>query len=219
MEDFRSLNEECLLVFIGCGRESSSKDDQEEAERAFLELLDRHEAMLRRIVRYVLLDYQTWGFEPDEIYNRIVEKIWKKAEKFRPKNTENDEEIKKQFYGWARSMTKNEIADDLRGFKLDMDPRELEEISESSFVKLGDSHSARVRAVEAALEKLPQGDQEVLRALALSTPMDGGQLRTPSDEIKLLAARLGVTQASLRQKRKRALAKLKKALEADPVFQ
>jgi len=219
MENYQSKTEEELLLIIGCYRDSDSVEENAEAEVAFVELLTRHENTIWSIVDRGMRRYSTWNFDRGDLYFRVAEKIWRRAESFSPRRGSSLEAVMKQFLGWAGSILENEMKDDLREIRIDLDPRELEEISELLFQRGGSSHSAKIDAVHEALTQLSQDDQDILRAMALAVPLDGRQMRTSNEDLKNLTARFGITPASLRQKRKRALAKLKRQLESLPVFQ
>lgn len=213
-EDENPPTEAELMLTIACyaGSEASSTEEQKEADAAFTCLYERHESALRQIVGARLRKYHTFNFDPDDIFMQVCEKIWGNAEKFDPKG-DDPEGIKKQFLGWSKTICWNLVSDSVRGIHFDLGYGLLEKIehllpsSKSSPL----SEDAKVLAV--ALKKLPDSDQDVLRAMADSLRFDGKARRANSGDLEALAACLGVAVPSLRVKRQRAIKNLKTELE------
>lgn len=203
-----------LMLTIACyaGSESSSAGEKKEADAAFTRLYERHQQALRQIVGARLREYYTFNFDPDEIFWKLCEKIWDNAESFDPKE-DSPEGIKKQFLGWSKTICSNLICDSVRGIHFDLGYGLLEQLENLLPSRKSTPLSEDAKMLAEALRKLPESDQDVLRAMADSVRFDGKDRRATSEDLESLAASLGVAVPSLRVKRQRAIKKLKTELE------
>lgn len=202
------------MLAIACYGESEDQGERRTAEAAFVTLLNRHGDSLNAYVGSSINKYSTFRIDHEEMYSKLAEKIWRNAEQFDPES-EDQTVIKSKFLAWASQIRNNLFNDEISAIRVDLDYKDFEEIRnllpEIQPHSVGLSPAAKM-LVE-AIQTLSARDQDILRSLAMNTPLDGTQLKTRSEDLKLLAEHLGVAVPSLTTMRKRAIDRLKKSIE------
>jgi RNA polymerase sigma factor (sigma-70 family) len=204
-----------LLLAVACYSASDLPPERSEAEQAFMRLLERHQQTLNSYVGNGIKRYRTFRFEQLDLYNKLCLKIWLGAATFDPKS-EDPKVIQDRFLGWANRILKNLINDEVRAVQSDLVYHDFDSLlalmpslKEGREITLED-----VTLACRALESLPERDQDILRALAEGTPLDGTQYRPDPESVQALAKRWDVTVPSLRTLRQRAIERFKQALES-----
>lgn len=214
METGEIQTEEELLLAAACYGSSEDAKQRREGGDAFVDLMERHQDAVNRYVGASVKKYPTFRFIHEEMYLRVWEKIWKSAGSFDPK-TSDPMLVKGRFLSWASKIRENVFNDAVSAIRVSLDFKDFqalhdllpEEEEDLSF------RSPRVELLKRALSTLGDRDQDILRSLAENTPLDGTPLRTSSDDLRALADQLGVTVPSLTTMRKRAIERLKDAME------
>ena len=214
MESEESQTELDLLLAITCYGESEDQGEQRTAEAAFVTLMNRHDDSLNSYIGASVKEYSTFRFDHEEMYSRLGEKIWRNAEQFDP-DSEDPSVISPKFLAWASRIRNNLFNDAVSAVRIDLDFKDFDEIRD--LLPKANPHSIELspaaETLAEAIQTLSERDQDILRSLAVSAPLDGKQLKTKSEDLKFLAKHLGVTVPSLTTMRKRAIDRLKKAIE------
>ena len=215
METEVESTEEDLLLTIACYGGSESRQERQEGEAAFNSLIERHQKSLNEYVGASVRKYRTFNFDHEEMYFRIVEKIWRNAEHFKP-GSNDSEVIRRKFLAWASSIRENLFNDAVAAIKINFDNRDFDEIIAilPEDLQRAEPLSEQAAILAKALATLSDRDQDILRSLAENVRFDGKELRSNPDDLKALADRLDVTVPSLTTMRKRSIERLKAAVES-----
>lgn len=203
-----------LLLTVACYGESEDRKERQMGEEAFVKLMNRHGEVLNRYVGALVQKYSTFRFDHEEMYSKLGEKIWRNAAKFEPKS-EDPSFIRGKFLKWASMIRSNLFNDEIKAIHVNLDYKDFEELLKilPEAESLGGQLCPAAQILSQALSEMPQREQDILRALAASNPLDGTPLRTSSEDLKELAEHLGVTIPSLTTMRKRAIERLKLAIQ------
>lgn len=206
-----------LMVEIGVYQDSAIPSEVRIAELALQELLTQHGRLLWALIHDRLgpVDQDSLGslnYDRDEIFNQLAHRIWKYSTSFEPKGSDPDE-LRKQFTGWAATMLRNLVIDIHRAIEMERDQIDYLEGIWEGFLSEETEESERVRIVREVLAEMSPEDAEVLRWSAPLIPLDGTSMQPDPLERDAICQQLGVTPEGLRQRRSRALKKLKAALE------
>lgn len=206
--------EEGLLFSIALASEPNAEPSVlSEGYVALETLMAKHEKFVYTATCKILSDKKNWGFDENDIYSRVLQKIWRSAESFNVQEGRTEEE---SFKTWVYQIAKNLVLDSIKAIKIDMDDREFEEIAQFMPREEQSEDSEIITEIRNVLESLPENYQEVLRALSIQAPLDDEEMRTNSEQLDELVQMLGITKANLRQRRRRAIKAFKMALEANP---
>lgn len=205
-----------LMEEIAVYQDSEIAPERKIAELALQELLVTYGRLLWALVHDRVGDSEEedWGtlnLDRDELYSQLLLRIWKYSASFDPKG-DDPEGHRKQFVSWAGTILGNIVNDIIAAVMMDRDQLNyLEEIWTNAFAG-EDEASERIRQVKEVLEEMPPEDAEVLRWSAPLIPLDGSPMQPDPAEREAICQQLGVTPEGLRQRRSRALKKLKTAL-------
>ena len=214
METGEIQTEEELLLAVACYGSSEDAKQRRQGEEAFVALMERHQAAVNRYVGASVKKYSTFRFNHEEMYFRVWEKIWKSAGSFEPK-TDDPQLVQGRFLSWASKIREIVFNDAVSAIRVSLDFQDFQALQDLLPEEAEDlsARSPRVALLKRALSTLSDRDQDILRSLAESTPLDGTPLRTSSEDLRALADQLGVTVPSLTTMRKRAIERLKEAME------
>jgi len=209
--------EEELLFTIALASENCAVSSViSDGDIALRKLMKKHDKFLYNAVDQILSNKRSWGFNRDDIYIRVWQKIWKSADSFQIQGARTEEA---SFKTWAYQIAKNLVSDAIRAIRIDIDDRELEEIAKYIPVGAQSEDSKKVMAVSRVLAKLPDNYQEVLRAFSQHKPLDKNKMRTSSVDLDDLVKILKISKANLRQRRRRAIKAFKEALAEEPILE
>lgn len=201
------MGEDDLLATIDLYKDDHSSSSKKALQEAFSEILTRHERYLYSVARHVaqrfpLLDYEV-------IYSEFTIQLFKLAGRFKY-DKGSGRPLDKQYKNWAGAIISTITKQMLRGAtqeKLDEDY-----VLNCAASTLDDEESKKIQELRDLMEEhLTERECNVLWAWNMILPLDGGAGRTPPEELEKLAKSLGTTKVNLRQIRKRALDKLRKA--------
>lgn len=204
-----------MLTEIALLKDSQNQEERRRAETLFVELLRYYEPILRSMANKLLpFNGATRHFDTDDLYARLAEKIWLNAAKFNPEGS-GTHDVHRQFLAWTFRILRNTVNTLLASLQLEGLP--IEYIDESEYNELTANvpdPSKRAKILAEILEEMDPDDAEVIRWSVMFQPLDGSQMRTDPQEREELCRKLGVTPASLRKRRQRALKDLRDELEA-----
>lgn len=203
-----------LMEKIAILKDSSNPVERADAEAAFMELLKNFQKLLWSLVHDSVRSTSSRGtlhFEPEELYNQLIHKIWDNAHSFDPAGSDPASQ-RKQFTAWAAVILKNLMCDTFSVLEIEATNLTYLENIWGILCEEEPTPSKRALMVSEILEEMDPADAEILRWSAIIQPLDGSQMRPDPEERDALCLKLGVTQESLRQRRRRALKKLEEEL-------
>ncbi len=187
--------------------------NQGTAEAAFVEIIRRYRGYFYRVCDNIVNGRVTgtsW-LSVDDLLSIVLSKIWEHAGKFDEPGGLSTNDQEKCFLAWCGKIANHAAIDELSKTR-------QEELKDDLFwgnwqpVALEPSTASDSKYAETfqeAFEQLDQRSKEVLLATAFYMRPNAGRHRIPPEENKALAARLGVTTASLRKIRERAYAQIR----------
>jgi RNA polymerase sigma factor (sigma-70 family) len=187
--------------------------DQGTAEAAFVEIIHRYRGYFYKVCDNIVngrVSGTSW-LSVDDLLSIVLFKIWEHAGQFDEPGGLSTEEQEKCFLAWCGKIANHAAIDE-------MSKSNQEELKDDLFwenwqpVALEPSISSDSKYAETfqeAFEQLDQRSKEVLLATAFYMRPNAGHQRIPPEENKELAARLGVTTASLRKIRERAYTQIR----------
>ena len=205
-----------LIVTIACLKDSKVPSERAKAEQAFKTLLDTHHRLLWHLVHDKMPPASKYGnlhFDPGKIFNELILKIWNHADSFNPQGNSPETGLR-QFLGWVGVISRNLLNDTFTALKLENENVNYLTTCFEEFDELftTGTESESISMVREVLEEMDPDDADLLLWSVMSQPLDGSPMRPDSQERDEICLKLGVTPDSLRQRRKRALARFKEAM-------
>jgi len=211
-------DDDVSLILRMADKNSNPKD----AEAALVIFFSRHHRLLKAFTERN--KYQSLGFDPEDFVLRTFHKAFDKADTFDAPPNLSPERLLKRVQAWLFQIAKNEFFMELRKglnkFEETMDPGHmLSPDQEDLNQQVGDVEGAapvltgKAAAVRTFLDKLPEGDRQLLETSFNFYDNNARKVVIPEDILKGLANALATTPEGIKQKRKRLLQKLKEHLE------
>jgi RNA polymerase sigma factor (sigma-70 family) len=196
----------------------SYKDkDQKTAELALTQVLIRYGGYLKVAFKNSIEGRIGYDFpiDTDELLSRLAQRLWEKADKFSAGDI-SGKALESYFIGWASKIATNIFLKEIKKYASETT---RDEVFWDKYASVKDEEKdiydeqplSRTVAedLQEAFELLNENEKEVMRAsMDYFSPTTNNFLKMKTDELQKLANRLGITTASIRKNRERALTKI-----------
>ena len=201
---------------------AQSDQDTRQANDAFKRLYAKYAGLLFGFAAKA--GWDSYGIDGEELVMRTFEKAWNKAVNFDPKKAYPNSSENAPVKLWLFTILENEFRDALRSVnrKLPMDSFEPETVNgildlrsydaaerTSRREEDGEAVSNYRRLLAQWKDTLLPKDREIMDLSAIYICPHTGRCEIPPDELKALAALIGVTPATIKVKRQRLIERFK----------
>jgi RNA polymerase sigma factor (sigma-70 family) len=210
VSEMQSASVSELMLYV-----DEHRTDRRAAEAAFVEIIRRYRGYFYKVCENIVngrVSRTSW-LSVDDLLNIVLSKIWEHAGQFDEPADLSPKDQERCFLAWCGQIANHAAIDELS-------KSNQEELKDDLFWQSWQpvalepsmpSDSKHVDALQEAFEELDERSKEVLLATAFYMRPNAGHHRIPPEENRELAARLGVTTASLRKIRERAYAKIRQS--------
>ena len=198
--------EDDLLATIDLYKDQNDPDSRKQVNIALTELLQRHQEYLIGVAKHVAKNFPLLDYEV--VYSEFAKRLITCSNKYNFK-TSSTRTIEKQFRSQAGKFIEHIVKEEIRNSS-------SERLDDSLALKATPSHKETISPEAEELRTimndiLSEKEKNVLWAWNLFVPLDGGQGRMSSEDVTNLAKNLQTTPVNIRQIRRRAMAKIRKA--------
>jgi len=204
--DFSEEPDEILLTYIGA-------DEGEDGLAAWGELYRRHFVYLYKVChRAYKKPLGDVGVE-DLVANTFLKVRESAAKTYKELGSSNEAENRRNVLGWLACVAKNLVKDLYRGKKINEQNFDEDYWKEMASIKPQSTPEIDSLVQNLMKERLNETEIEILQTTFHWFDVGAKNQRLPSDVLSELANHLGMTTEGIRQKRKRAIEKIKVPME------
>jgi len=200
---------------------SLQKSEPDSAKAAWKSFHDRHMRYIHGHCWGVLYEHlggrysrkALWGMAADLAADVMI-RVYQKAETFQLRGSRDPDQMRWQVRGWLGTIARNIVCDWLTGRGHESGSQSVEDIPQDTVVDYQDPPNPRLVCVGKILDGLPEKERMVVLAYMDHYDTRKGSGRISNEESKQLAEALGMTTASLRQVKRRALQRIREEIES-----
>lgn len=187
--------------------------DRPDAEAALEVFFNRHHRLFKAFAERN--NYRSLGFDPEDFVLRTFHRAFDKADTFDAPASLPAEVMLKKVQAWLFQIAKNEFLMELRkGLNQSEETRDPELLLPPNREDIEEHPlSGKAAAVRTFLDRLPEGDRQLLETSMNFYDYKAKKVVMPEDILQGLANALATTPEGIKQKRKRLLQRLKEHLE------
>lgn len=210
MQNFTDENDAELLLFM-----SMENDDPAAAREAWAEFYERHAEYLQAVCWRAYADFLNGEAGVGDLVAETFRRAFERAATFSCEESADPDAIRRRVRAWLARIAERLCKDMLRRrgrlglFPLDQDA--LEQIPEPAAEPV--VPGTDLERVQVALNQLSEREQLVIRVTFQWYQPGREHQRLPNDVVDELANALGTTPENLRQIRRRALERIRRALK------